>query len=103
MRVLYHKRNRDLEFERSAGVVYSPFEALLRESDSISLHLPLTKETANLFDKPQFESMKRGALLVNQARGRVVNEKALVWALREGLIGGYGTDVFEQEPPDPKS
>ena len=103
MRVLYHKRNRVLDFERSAGVEYAPFEDLLRESDSISLHLPLTKETANLIDKPQFESMKRNVLLVNQARGRVVNEKALVWALKEGRIAGYGTDVYEQEPPDPKS
>jgi D-3-phosphoglycerate dehydrogenase len=103
MRVLYHKRNRVLDFERSAGVEYAPFEALLRESDSISLHLPLTKETANLIDKPQFESMKRNVLLINQARGRVVNEKALVWALKEGRIAGYGTDVYEQEPPDPKS
>jgi D-3-phosphoglycerate dehydrogenase len=103
MRVLYHKRNRDLDLERAAGVEYAPLEALLRESDSISLHLPLTKATDNLIDIPQFESMKKNVLLINQARGRVVNEKALVWALKEGRIAGYGTDVYEQEPPDPKS
>jgi D-3-phosphoglycerate dehydrogenase len=103
MRVLYQKRNRVPDFERSFGVEYASFEALLRESDSISLHLPLTEETVNLIDKPQFEVMKRSILLVNQARGRVVNEKALVWALKEGRIAGYGTDVFEQEPPDPRS
>jgi D-3-phosphoglycerate dehydrogenase len=103
MRVLYYKRNRDLNLEKSAGVEYVPLETLLRESDSISLHLPLTHETTNLIDKPQFESMKRTALLINQARGKVVNEEALVQALREGKIGGYGTDVYECEPPDPKS
>ena len=103
MRVLYYKRNRDPEFEQSAGVEYAPFETLLRESDSISLHLPLTKETANLIDESQFESMKQTALLINQARGKVVNEEALVRALREGRIGGYATDVYAHEPPDPKS
>jgi phosphoglycerate dehydrogenase-like enzyme len=103
MRVLYFKRNRDLEFERSVGVEYTPFDALVRESDSISLHAPLTAETANLFDTPQFEAMKRTAFLINQSRGRVVNEGSLIRALKDGKIGGYATDVFEEEPPDPKS
>ena len=103
MRVLYFKRNRDLDFERSAGVEYAPFETLIRESDSISLHAPLTAETANLFDKPQFEAMKRTAFLINQSRGKVVNEGSLIQALREGKIGGYATDVYEDEPPDAKS
>ena len=103
MRILYYKRNRDLEFEESVGVEYVPFGTLLRESDSISLHTPLTNETANLFDQPQFESMKRTALLINQSRGKVVNEAALVQALTDGRIGGYATDVYENEPPDPES
>jgi len=99
MRVLYYKRNRDLAFEKSEGVAYVPFETLIRESDTISLHLPLTNETMNLFDRPQFESMKKTALLVNQARGKVVNEEALIHALRQGEIGGYATDVYDSEPP----
>ena len=103
MRVLYYKRNRDLEFEKSAGVEYIPFETLIKESDSISLHLPLTEGTINLLDKKEFDSMKGTALLINQARGKVVNEEALVQALREGQIGGYATDVYETEPPDPKN
>jgi len=103
MKVLYYKRNRDLEVERSLGIAYSPFETLLKESDSISLHLPLTDETMNLFRGPQFELMKRTALLINQARGKVVNEEALVQALKQGKIGGYATDVYEVEPPDLKS
>lgn len=101
MRVIYHKRNRDLEFEKTAGVEYVPLETLLKESDSISLHVPLTAETRNLLDGPRLAMMKKDALLINQARGRVVDEKALVQALREGTIGGYATDVYEQEPPDP--
>ena len=101
MRVIYNKRNRDLEFERTVGVEYVPLETLLKESDSISLHVPLTTETRNLLDGPQFASMKKDALLINQARGMVVNEKALVQALKEGRIGGYATDVYAQEPPDP--
>ncbi len=103
MRVIYFKRNRDLEFEKSSGVEYIPLEVLMKESDSISLHLPLTKETTNLFDRPQFESMKNTALLINQSRGQVVNEEALVRALQEKKIGGYATDVYEKEPPDLQS
>jgi glyoxylate reductase len=103
MKVLYCKRNRNADLERLLGVEYAPFEKLIRESDTISLHTPLTDETRNLFDKPQFEVMKRGALLINQSRGQVVNEKALLEALKEGKIGGYATDVYEQEPPDPES
>ncbi len=103
MRVLYYKRNRDLEIERSLGIEYAPFETLLRESDSVSLHLPLTNETRNLFAGSRFDSMKPTALLINQARGKVVNEEALVQALREGKIGGYATEGDEVEPPDPKS
>lgn len=103
MKVLYFKRNRDLAFEKATGVEYTPLETLIRESDSISLHLPLTKETTNLIDTPQFASMKKTAFLINHSRGAVVNEKALLRALREGTIGGYGTDVYEHEPPDPAS
>ena len=101
MRVIYYKRNRDQAIERSSGVAYAPLDTLLRESDSISLHIPLTPETKNLLDTPQFEIMKKSVLLVNHSRGTVINEQALVQALREGKIGGYATDVYEQEPPDP--
>ncbi len=101
MQVLYYKRNRDFDFERSSEVTYAPFETLLQESDSISLHLPLTPETTNLIDTPQFEMMKRNVLLVNHSRGTIVNEQALIQALEDGTVGGYATDVYEQEPPDP--
>jgi D-3-phosphoglycerate dehydrogenase len=100
MRVIYHKRNRDLELERTLGVDYVPLNTLLAESDSISLHVPLTAETKNMFDRTQFKAMKKGAFLINQARGKVVNEAALIEALKEGQIAGYATDVYEKEPPD---
>ncbi len=103
MRVLYYKRNRDLDLERSLGVEYVPFETLIKESDSISLHIPLTDETINLVSQAEFDLMKKVPLLINQARGKVVNEEALVQALRKGQIGGYATDVYENEPPDPKN
>lgn len=103
MRLIYHKRTRDLEVEKSLGVEYVPFDELLKEADSISLHTPLTEQTRNLLDRPQFEAMKRTVLLVNQSRGKVVNEQALIEALRKELIGGYATDVYDSEPPYPKS
>lgn len=103
MKVLYFKRTRDPHLERLLGVEYAPFEQLIREADTISIHTPLTDETRNLFDTPQFEAMKTTALLINQSRGQVVNENALLRALKEGKIGGYATDVFEKEPPDPNS
>ncbi len=102
MRVIYYKRTRDLDLEKTQGVEYVPFETLLREADTISLHTPLTDQTRKLIDRPQFEAMKRTALLINQSRGKVVNEQALIEALREGLIAGYATDVYETEPPDPQ-
>lgn len=103
MKVLYFRRTRNAHLERLLGVEYAPFEKLIRESDTISIHTPLTDETRNLFDAPQFEAMKRTALLINQSRGQVVNEEALLRALTEGQIGGYATDVFAKEPPDPNS
>jgi D-3-phosphoglycerate dehydrogenase len=102
MKVLYFKRNRDLDLERLLGVEYAPFEKLIRECDTISLHSPLTNETRNLFDGPQFAAMKKTALLINQSRGEVVNETALLAALKEGKIAGYATDVYACEPPDPQ-
>lgn len=101
MKIIYYKRTRDREFEENNKVTYTPFKDLLHDSDSISLHLPLSNETLNLFTEPQFRAMKKTAFLINQARGKVVNENELVKALRNGWIGGYATDVYEQEPPDP--
>jgi glycerate dehydrogenase len=75
------------------------FETLLRTSDVISLHCPLTAETRNLIDYPEFQAMARKPIVINTARGGLVNEHALVRALDEGLIAGAGFDVATAEPP----
>lgn len=75
------------------------FTEVLERSDVLSLHCPLTDDTRNLIDRPEFQRMKREALLINTARGGLVNESALVEALQEGLIAGAGVDVLSEEPP----
>ena len=75
------------------------FNRLLEVSDVITLHCPLTDETKNLIDRTELQMMKRGSLLINTARGGLVHEKALLEALRGGLIGGAAFDVLSEEPP----
>ena len=75
------------------------FETVLRASDIITLHTPLTTETRNLIGAAELRMMRRDALLINCARGGIVDEKALVEALRQGLIAGAGIDVLLREPP----
>ncbi|AEH50637.1 glyoxylate reductase [Pseudothermotoga thermarum] len=99
MRVLYYSRKRvDEEIEKRLNATYVDLETLLKESDFVTLHVPLTKETYHLIDEPQLRMMKKEAYLINTARGPVVNEKALVKALKEGWIRGAALDVFENEP-----
>ncbi|MHB1246788.1 MAG: D-2-hydroxyacid dehydrogenase [Sulfuriferula sp.] len=78
---------------------YTNFEHTLRDSDVISLHLPLKPDTRNLIGTREFELMKSGALLINTARGGLVDESALLSALQTGRIGGAGFDVLDTEPP----
>ncbi len=82
----------------SRGVTPVDFETLLKESDFISLHTPLTSETSNLFGYEQFKAMKRTAYFINTARGGCVDQAGLIRALREGLIAGAGIDVTVDEP-----
>ena len=84
---------------KAEGVQFTPFEDVLAQSDVISLHVPLTAETRNLIGIEQFRKMKRTAILINTARGGLVDERALVQALTEGLIAGAGFDVLTNEPP----
>jgi lactate dehydrogenase-like 2-hydroxyacid dehydrogenase len=98
MRVLYHNRKRDLEAERNLGVEYRTKADLLREADFIVLSVPLSPETRHLIGAAELALMKPTAFLVNVARGPVVDETALVEALRAGRIAGAGLDVFEEEP-----
>jgi glyoxylate reductase len=98
MRVLYHGRTRQPEAEREFGATYQPLDDLLRESDFISLHVPMSAETRHLIGEREFGLMKREAILVNTARGGVVDTDAVVAALRAGRIAGAALDVTDPEP-----
>ncbi len=81
------------------GITYVPLEKLLRESSLVSLHLPLTEETRGILGERELSLMQPGAVLVNAARGPLVDSSALAKALQEGHLGAAGIDVFETEPP----
>lgn len=99
MRILYHDALRaDGAAERELRASYVDRDTLLRESDFVSVHTPLMPETRHLIDETALRVMKKTAILVNAARGPIVDEAALVRALGEGWIAGAGLDVFEEEP-----
>ena len=98
MKVLYYDIVRREDLEKELGIKYAELDELLRESDFVTLHVPLTPETKGLIKERELKLMKRTAILVNTSRGAVVDQKALTRALREGWIAGAGLDVFEKEP-----
>ena len=75
------------------------FDEVLAQSEVVTLHCPLTDETRDMFGRREFEMMKRGALLINTARGALIQDQALIAALREALIAGAASDVLWEEPP----
>lgn len=97
MRVRYHTRSEVPEAERE-GAEPMGWDALLESSDVLSIHAPLTDQTRGLVDADALARMKEGALLINTARGPIVDEAALAAALESGPLGGAGLDVFEEEP-----
>lgn len=101
MKVLYYDVIRMRRVEEELGVEYTSLERLLRESDYISIHVPLTPETKGLIGERELRLMKRTAILINTSRGLVVDQRALFKALKEGWIAGAGLDVFEKEPIEP--
>lgn len=98
MKVLYFSRSRKPEAEKELGIRYADLDKLLRGSDVVTLHLPLTPQTRHLIGQKELKKMKPTAYLVNTSRGPVVDEKALAESLREGEIAGAGLDVYENEP-----
>lgn len=99
MRVLAYDPAIDEAFCRQYGVEISSFEEVLSKSDFISLHLPLKDETKHIINSNTISMMKDGAILINTARGGLVDEQAVYRALKAGKLRGFGTDVFEVEPP----
>lgn len=98
MRVLYHNRRRKTESEEKYGFEYANLDELLQESDFVLVFAPLTPETKNMIGKNELAKMKETAILINVARGGIVDEVALYDALKDGTIWAAGLDVFEVEP-----
>ncbi|MGA2910542.1 MAG: D-glycerate dehydrogenase [Candidatus Microgenomates bacterium] len=98
MTLLYNKREPDPAAEAELGVKFVSLDELLKESDFVTLHVPLTDETRHMINKETLAKMKTGAFLVNTARGPVVDERDLVDAIRSGHLGGAALDVFDNEP-----
>ncbi len=99
MRLLAYEPYPDAAFVKHHGITLVPLEQLLRESDYVSLHTPLTEQSRHLINRRTLALMKPSAYLINTARGGLVNEADLIEALRGRKIAGAGLDVFEEEPP----
>lgn len=87
------------EVAEKIGVELVELEELYRRSDFITVHTPLNEKTKNLIDRRAFQQMKKGVYLINCARGGIVHERDLAWAIQEGIVAGVALDVLEQEPP----
>ena len=99
MKIIYHNRKPiSKNKEKLLGVKYVTLDKLITQSDVISIHVPHTKETNQLFDMKIFKKMKKSAFLINTARGKIVNEKDLITALNKKFIAGAALDVYELEP-----
>jgi len=97
--VIYYQRSRLCEkLERKYGATYTSYEELLKSSDFISLHLPLSDQTVSMVDDRSFELMKPGAILTNISRAHIIDRDALIKALKNGNLGGAGLDVHYEEP-----
>jgi glyoxylate reductase len=98
MKIIYSGTQRNPQAEKEVGATYVDKETLLRESDFLTLHVPLTPETRHYIGEKELKLMKKTAILINTSRGPVVDEKALLKALQEKQIWAAGLDVFENEP-----
>ena len=101
MDIVYYDIARKEDLEKSLGVRYLSLDELLSSSDIVTVHVPLTPETRHMIANKELATMKNEAFLINTARGALIDEQALYWALTNGKLGGAGLDVLEEEPPSP--
>jgi len=99
MQILGFDKYPNLKRAEEIGMKYVDLHTLLKESDVVTLHVTLTSETERLIGKKEIGAMKKGAVVINTSQGKVVDEKALVGALKSGKLSYAGLDVFEEEPP----
>jgi len=99
MKILAYDLVKDENYAARYGIEYLPLEQVLERSDFVSIHLPSSAQTAKFIGEREFKRMKPSAYFINTSRGSVVDEAALIRALKEGWIAGAGLDVFENEPP----
>ena len=102
MKVLAYDVYWDADYADANGIEYAEPDVIFGQADFISLHLPLMDSTKNLVDAKRLASMKNGAIVINTARGGLIDENALLAELQSGRLGGAGLDAFEQEPPENK-
>ena len=99
MNIIYHNRHRlSKNTEKSLGVKYVTFDQLFKKSDIVSIHVPYTKETHELVDMKLFKKMKKTSFIINTARGKIIKENDLIYALKKKIIAGAALDVFRNEP-----
>src|SRR3989344_6925188 len=98
MHILYYDIARSEDFELLCEASYTDIRSLLGLSDIVTLHVPLTAETRGMISTAEFKLMKKSAILINPSRGPIVDEQALIWALKEKEIAAAGLDVYEHEP-----
>lgn len=101
--IVYWSRTRKPYLEIKHDYKWMELNDLLRACDIISIHIPATKDTFHLIGKNEFELMKDGVRIINTSRGRVIDEKELIKAIKKGKVAGAGLDVFEKEPIDPRN
>ncbi len=103
MKILVSDPYLSKERYKELGIEHVPFDDVLKESDIITIHVPVTKETRGMFHLEKFKLMKKSSVVINTARGPVLSTDDLITAIKTGIIGGAGIDVYETEPPHPDS
>lgn len=98
MKILYFDIVQSQDLELLTEAKFASLDQILKEADFVTLHVPLMPKTRHLISKKEFKAMKNTAILINTARGPIVDEEALIWALKEGEISACGLDVYEHEP-----